>query len=241
MRHTFYGDLPGRFEGSGLSLFLRGGLLWLLVVGPFLAGIAEAIRAIHWTALAEAVGEGGSGLAARIESSNPGYATAIIFVIAAASWGVLAAAVLYPAFQAVTLRWWSSGVRFGDLSVTSHLRTGQVYRAYMRFLLYGVLFALVVIAAGSLGFVAADHLGAAAETSDAGEITAGLIIVLGYVVVALGYSTIYQATVKLSLWRLGMESAELSGLEVLDHVKAAGRPTSAVGEGLADALHVGGI
>jgi hypothetical protein len=45
----------------------------------------------------------------------------------------------------------------------------------------------------------------------------------------------------LSLWRLGTESAVLSGVAALDHVKAAGRPSSAVGEGLADALNIGGI
>jgi uncharacterized membrane protein YjgN (DUF898 family) len=241
MRHTFYGDLQGRFEGSGLSLFLRGCLLWLLVVGPFFVGMAAAIGAIDWSALAEAVSEGGSGLAARIESSNPGYATAIVLAVVAVSWAALAAAVFFPAFQALMLRWWSCGVCFGDLSVTSNLRARQVYRAYVRFLLYGVLFAVAIALIGWAGFAAAYYLGAVAESSEADEITAGLLIMLGYVLVALGYSTIYQATVKLSLWRLGMESAELAGIEILDHVKAAGRPSSAVGEGLADALHVGGI
>jgi len=38
-----------------------------------------------------------------------------------------------------------------------------------------------------------------------------------------------------------MDSAELSGIAALEHVRAAGRPTSALGEGLADALHVGGF
>ena len=57
----------------------------------------------------------------------------------------------------------------------------------------------------------------------------------------LGYSTIYQATVKLRSWRIAFESLELSGLEVLDRVRARGRPSSAFGEGLADALNVGGI
>ncbi len=33
MRNTSYGDLHGRFEGSGLSLFLRGLPMWLVVVG----------------------------------------------------------------------------------------------------------------------------------------------------------------------------------------------------------------
>jgi hypothetical protein len=37
-----------------------------------------------------------------------------------------------------------------------------------------------------------------------------------------------------------MESLQLSGLSVLETVKARGRPSSALGEGLADALNVGG-
>ena len=43
MRNTSYGDLQGRFEGSGLSLFLRGLPMWLLVVGvPIIAIVAMA-------------------------------------------------------------------------------------------------------------------------------------------------------------------------------------------------------
>ena len=57
----------------------------------------------------------------------------------------------------------------------------------------------------------------------------------------LGYSTIYQGTVKLALWRGGVESVELENAAGLDEVKAEGTPSSAVGEGLADALNVGGF
>ena len=48
-------------------------------------------------------------------------------------WSVIAVAVLYPAFQAMVLRWWISGLRFGELTVTSHLRTRAVYALYLRF------------------------------------------------------------------------------------------------------------
>lgn len=241
MRHTFYGDLSGSFESSALSLFVRGLPLWLMVAGPFLIGMIAAIDSVDWPALAEAVREGGSGLDARIESTNPGYANAIILVISASVWAGVAAAVLYPAFQALVLRWWSSGLRFGDLAVSSRLRIGQVYRAYFRFLLYGVLFAVgfAIVGAAALGGV--EILKKSAQTAEVDEIIAVGTLVLGYMILALGYSTIYQATVRLSLWRLGMESAQLSGIAALDRVKAGGRPTSAVGEGLADALHVGGI
>jgi len=47
--------------------------------------------------------------------------------------------------------------------------------------------------------------------------------------------------VKLPFWRHGFESAELKNVEVLDRVRAAPATGSPVGEGFADALHVGGI
>ena len=42
-------------------------------------------------------------------------------------------------------------------------------------------------------------------------------------ITALGFSTIYRATVLLSLWQLGMESLQLSGLSALEKVKATGQ------------------
>lgn len=77
------------------------------------------------------------------------------------------------------------------------------------------------------------------HASTARQLAATGILLIGYVIVALGFSTIYRATVLLSLWQLGMESLQLSGLSVLDKVRASGRPSSALGEGLADALNVG--
>ena len=53
----------------------------------------------------------------------------------------LRVAVLYPVFQAMVLRWWISGIRFGELTVASHLRTRAVYGAYLRFLGCALLFA----------------------------------------------------------------------------------------------------
>jgi len=69
----------------------------------------------------------------------------------------------------------------------------------------------------------------------------GAILIGIYVIAALAYSTIYQATVRLRLWKHGFESIELAGIEVLDKVRAAPATGSPVGEGFADALNVGGI
>jgi uncharacterized membrane protein YjgN (DUF898 family) len=150
------------------------------------------------------------------------------------------AALLYPAFQAVVMRWWSSGLRFGIIEMKSRLRMRNVYGAYARFVGYAILFSMAmgIVAAIVLGMIgAAASIG---KIGTAGEIAATLAALIGYVIAALGYSTIYRATVLLSLWQLGMESLQLSGLSALENVKATGQPSSAIGEGLADALNVGG-
>jgi uncharacterized membrane protein YjgN (DUF898 family) len=149
------------------------------------------------------------------------------------------AALLYPAFQAVVLRWRSSGLRFGTIEMQSRLRMRNVYGAYARFVGYAILFSMAmgIVAAIVLGMIgAAASIG---KLGTAGEIATTLAALIGYVIAALGYSTIYRATVLLSLWQLGMESLQLSGLSALENVKATGQPSSAIGEGLADALNVG--
>ncbi|MFZ0055868.1 MAG: DUF898 family protein [Pseudolabrys sp.] len=238
MRNTFYGDLAGRFEASGFALLLRGLPMWLL----FFAPLALAIRGfvgIDWQALIDAIAQGGDDVMSKIEGGNPGLGSAIVFAMLMGGTSIVLGALLYPAFQALILRWWSSGLRFGGLEVRSRLRTRDVYGAYARFVGYASLFSIAMGIIGTIVlFMAGVVVGAALDTAE--QITATLLLLVAYVITALGFSTIYRATVQLSLWQLGMESLELSGLSELEKVKAAGRPSSALGEGLADALNVGG-
>ena len=71
MRHTHYGDLPGRFEASGFWLFLRGMPMWLLVIMPTLAAIA-ALLGIDWAAVAAATDQRGDDVFLRLEQAQPG-------------------------------------------------------------------------------------------------------------------------------------------------------------------------
>jgi len=240
MRHTFYGDLAGHFAGSGLRLFLRGLPMWFLVVAPLALAVGAFIDVVDWNALGEALSQGGDDILARIEGSNPALAGVLVFAMLMAGVTGSAAALLYPAFQAVVLRWWTSGLRFGTIEMRSRLRMRDVYGAYMRFLWYGVLFAIAAGIAAIPALLMVGALTGGEEASQTGEIAATGVLLVGYVVIALGFSTIYRATVLLSLWQLGMESLQLSGLTALDTVRAGGRPSSALGEGLADALNVGG-
>ncbi|MEI9806086.1 MAG: DUF898 family protein [Pseudolabrys sp.] len=239
MRHTFYGDLAGRFDGSGFMLFLRGVAMWIAIVAPIALTIGAFVEVVDWQALADAAEGGSDEVMSRIEATNPALAGAVVFAMLMGGTSVALAALLYPAYQAMVLRWWLSGLRFGDIEVHSLLRTRHVYGAYMRFLWYAILFCIVATIFGATGLIAIGALAGNEKSGAAGEIAATVVLLVGYVFVALGFSMIYRATVLLSLWQLGMESLQLSGLSALERVKAEGRPSSALGEGLADALHVG--
>ena len=236
--NTYYGDLKGRFEGSGWRLFFRGIVMWMLVIGPLVFGLVAAIGIVDWAVLGAAQ-RGGEDLSGRLETARVDVAAGL--VVLAVGWALLAAAVLYPLFQSMVLRWWLSGLRFGALTVESRLRTSGVYGLYMRFLWYALVLALGLGATVLVGLLVIGSLDAWFGKSKFTELLTTVIIIGSYVIVALSYSTVYQATVKLRLWKLGFESLSLTGTEALDGVHAAGGAPSAVGEGLADALNVGGV
>jgi uncharacterized membrane protein YjgN (DUF898 family) len=239
VRNTFYGNLQGQFVGSGTRLFFRGIVFWLLIVGPLMLGLIVAVGAVDWNALGEAFRRGSREAFRGAEAA--GAASAAAFATLAISWSVLAIAVLYPAFQAMVLRWWISGLRFGELTVTSHLRTAAVYGLYWRFVWISLVFGIVFMIVAGIGAGVVYLIGSTGTSSASRELAQTFILIGIYVIAALGYSVIYQATVKLRLWKNGFESVELDNIEVLATVKAAGASGSAVGEGFADALNVGGI
>jgi uncharacterized membrane protein YjgN (DUF898 family) len=240
MRNTFYGDLQARFEGSGTRLFARGFLLWAIVMVPVLIGTVVLIAAIDWTAIA-AVLKAGTLDPGRIEGADPSVALVILFPFLFAAWLAVAGAVLYPAFQAITMKWWLAGLRFGEITVSTRLRMRSVYAVYVRFLWHALAFAAVVLTLFGLGALAVGMVGTASfESSVAAQIAASVGVVVLYVATALGFSTIYHVTVRLGLWRVGFESIDLAGLRALDRVKAVPQSASAMGEGLIDALNVGG-
>jgi hypothetical protein len=203
--------------------------------------IVYAIAAIDWTKFAAAAKRASNAqeFINQLETSFPTVYTAIVISIVAVSISILMATVLYPVFQAIVLRWWISGLRFETLTIRSRLRTGQIYGAYLRFLWYGVLFSLAVGIAGGVLYSSVNGMLTAVKIKTVADVVKALTGLAIYVATMLGFSAIYQGTVKLAFWRYSVETAKLTGAEVLDEVKAEGVPSSAVGEGLADALNVG--
>jgi uncharacterized membrane protein YjgN (DUF898 family) len=241
MRHTHFGNLTGWFEGSGTRLFFRGVLLWIVVVGPLLAGLFGAAATVDWAALATVATAQGADPLKRMLDSNPEFAGAIGLLIGAVIWAILAGALLYPVFRAMITRWWLAGLRMGGVVATSRLRTGQIYKVYARFIGIAMLFSIAASIAGGIAFAFFLQLAKSLPKGDVVEIAGVVFGLVGYVMVMLAYSAIYQGTVTIRLWRLSFETTELSGLEALDTVEARAAASTAFGEGLADALDVGGM
>ncbi|MGN6462535.1 MAG: DUF898 family protein [Pseudolabrys sp.] len=241
LRYTFYGTLPARFEGYGISFFLRGLPLWILVALPLAAGVTALAQTFDPDVLSRAFAESSDDFLERIARDNPDFADSIIFALLSAGVTLILGALLYPAFQAIRTRWWVSGLRLDAVTARSHLRTWAMYGVYLRFAGLALLFLLALgLAAIPFAMLYGKLLGNG-DVSVLRELAASLIGLGFYVVAMLGLSTIYRAGVVMPQWRLTVESTELTGLASLDHVEAAGKPASPVGEGLADALHVGGI
>ncbi len=237
MRHTFYGDLQGSFVGSGWHLFIRGFLMWLAVLIPLLA-TATALLSIQWSAVMAAL-RGGGDVIGRAEKASPGFLGQFGFAIVALAVTLLLVALILPAFHAMVMRWWINGIRFGEIVATSHLRTRDVYVAYLRFIGFLIAFIVVLLVGVFFGLIV---LGAFFESgSMLTEFVTVAMMVGTYVVFMLGLITLYNATVTLSVWRLTAGSIELSDTRPIAQVKAAGDASSPLGEGIADVLNLGGI
>lgn len=238
MRNTYYGDLQGRFEAAGWRLFLRGFLMWLAVITPLLVAFA-ALLSVNWPAALEAM-RGGGDLVQKIEAASSGFVAAIGTALLMILTTLALIVLLLPAFHAATLRWWISGLRFGEIVAKSHLRMRDVYKAYLRFAAYLLGFLCLIVIGIFLGLLFIGLVFGGGQ-SKASEIVVVLMIIGLYVISALGISTIYQAVVSLSIWRLAAESVELTNTGVIAATRAAGGPGSSLGEGIADVLNIGGI
>jgi uncharacterized membrane protein YjgN (DUF898 family) len=248
MRHTSYGKLPGRFQGSGWRLFLRGLPLWLVSVGPLLVAAGFVAAQIDWHGFDAAGPEDAKKVFAVIGADlvgKLGTKTLAAIGIGGVVGSVLAAILLYPVFQAIVYRWWLSGLRFGDIAVTSRLRIGQVYLIYLRYV--GIFWLFAIGASIGLGILASMIFALLKAFHIAGNQIPGRDVigagmgVLFYAAFALAVSVIHQVLISFALWRAAAQSAEISNAPTLDSVEAKAGFSSALGEGLVDALGFGSV
>src|SRR5262249_47668881 len=158
---------------------------------------------------------------------------------------VLAAILLYPVFQAIVYRWWLSGLRFCDIAVTSRLRICPVYLICLAYV--GLVWLFTIAASLGIGILVSTIFALLKVVHISGNqipghdvIGAGLGVLL-YAVFALAISAIHQVLISFGLWRAAAQSAEISNAPTLDTVEAKPGFSSALGEGLVDALGFGRV
>ena len=231
LRHTLYGDLPGRFAATGWQLFKRVWWVWLLGLMPILllaaGGIMLAIGGFQAaTAGARQLSAGGGGL---------------MFL------GVLSLFLL-PFLHAIRRarewRWWAGGIRFGAVAVACDLDSGALIGPYCKLLGLDLLL-LLGFAAASVALTLGLHL----HTPTGGlfgMVLAGEMPALGFATYAVLYllllvslGVLVRIYLLQRVWQRVTEACTVLNTAAAAEVGAAGDVVTAFGEGLTDGLDFG--
>jgi len=234
MRHSHYGDLQGRFEGTGWDFFKRGWWLWVLaVVPPVIAFIPLVVAVLpslrHLNAALPLV---------RYASQIVGALTLLIMVLAP---------FILAAFKAVEWRWWLSGLRFGDVRFESTLTRGALIGLYWKVIGWlvlimsvfgGYIFLCLVVAARAREMPLQQFI---ASGGQQGNVLVMVLVGIGYLAFILLFNIVMRVYLMRDVWVKLVGSTQIHGLATLADVSVRGELASAVGEGLADGLDVVGF
>jgi uncharacterized membrane protein YjgN (DUF898 family) len=215
MKHTFYGDLAGRFDATGGALFKRGWILWfaavllsvlLLVVGttqsPALIGAAFAVDA-------------------------------------------LVLPFIYGAYKAIEWRWWVSGIRFGEVSLESDLRRGAMIGLYWKMIGWGMLVVIGLMiwisAVVGIAYLLSGFNGPAPEklVSVSQQVPVLIGYGLGYLAVVLLTWMLMRIYLIHDVWQRVADSVTVHNVVAAHNVTTQGSPVGALGEGFAGNLDIG--
>ncbi|GGE35883.1 membrane protein [Agaricicola taiwanensis] len=215
VNNTWYGNRQATFSGTGRSFYAQTWQFWLIVIGPAAAIARYSYYSNSWM----------------MTFHEPKEIFISIFIIFdnAVTWLLIAGFLLLPWFWAASFRWWADNIRFGDARAHSELPGDAFYGPYV---LYGLslvgLGILVGLPIGVFTFLESEALTAIATG-------------VGYIIYFVGLGVLYQLLVARAVWQRQWESLNIEGLEDLNSVRALGEQATAFGEGLLDALDVGGI
>jgi uncharacterized membrane protein YjgN (DUF898 family) len=223
MRHTSYGDLPGRFDGKGWDLFKRGWWLWLALWLIFVVPIVvAAILASHQLKQQAAI------------------AVLVPFLF------LFLMPFIYAAYKAIEWRWWLSGIRFGAVAFASDLKRRAFIGLYWKVIGWGMLVALGLSTVVGIVFgIAMTFVGGGTPAEKAVQASQHLPVLisagLSYVVAALVFGVVMRMYLLHDVWQRVAGSATVNNLSAASDVTAQGQLVGALGEGFADSLDVVGF
>jgi uncharacterized membrane protein YjgN (DUF898 family) len=220
MRHIHYGDLQGRFVGTGWGLFKRGWWLWLSLI----------VLAVLVVALPAAI------------PAHKGIVALPIFLL------LISGPFAYAIFNAIVWRWWVSGIRFAEISFESDLRATALIGTYWAAIGWMFLVTLIDGAAVSAVVAILQRLAGGPANSQAMAVlfrqhpyTMLGPILLNYLVLVLCLGVIIRVYLIYGVWERVVASATVDRLDRADNVAARGDLVSALGEGFGQSLDVVGF
>ncbi|CAD5259101.1 conserved membrane hypothetical protein [Bosea sp. 62] len=223
MRHTAYGSLQGRFDGTGGGFFKRAWGLWLSALLAVVIVFATPILA---------------QTASRSDALLPLILIVLFTVLSP---------FVYAAFKAIEWRWWVSGLRFGEVRFESSLAADGLNGCYWKVIGWASLFLLLFALWCTGAFLFVSPFIATGDNSQERFLTASqhpamlMIFVIGYLLAALAVGTVIRLYLNRDVWRLVAQSTVVHNLSAAGDVTGQGEAVGAVGEGLADGLDVAGF
>ncbi len=214
--HTNFGDLEGRFEGTGRQFFARGWGLWAVLSLP------AAVVVLLVVTKSKA-----SGLIALLP---------VLLAVAAPFW--------FAAYKAVEWKWWVEGLRIGDVKFSSTLAKRALFGTYWSFVGVMLLVVIAGVAVGAAITFALFSMGAVVlpKTPVAGAPLA-LIGVWGltYLVTLLGFGIAFRLFLIRRVWAIVCATTVVHNIDSTDAVAARPGTANALGEGFADSLDIVGF
>jgi uncharacterized membrane protein YjgN (DUF898 family) len=231
MRHTAYGSLVGRFDGTGGQLFRRGWGLWLLLMVLVFGPVSLALASLRVPSLA-------------------GIPTDTLAGVVAAICGVVLAIALpfvQAMYKAIEWRWWVSGIRFGDVQFESDMGRGRLVGLYWKLIGWGILiligFMIWVSAVFGIGYLTIGEPGMSEQKML--QISQDIGVMIGMGVGYVAFILLFWAVMRLylihDLWQRVAGSVTIQNLHLADDVAGQGEMVGALGEGMADSLDIGGL
>ncbi|MCB1508447.1 MAG: DUF898 family protein, partial [Hyphomicrobiaceae bacterium] len=253
MRHTHYGTLNGAFTGTGAGFLKSAGWIWLVMLGPLLFAAIGFLITLDFSVGFDAIIAALSSSQALTAGNSPVNTAALGGLIATLVWAMVIGFFLYPFYQALRFRWWANGVRFGPVALESTLKPGGLYSSYALYIgsLWGAGFMLSFFI-GLVSAFGALALNVPLEVTKQTPIGAGpsqelietltiIGVVVFYVVAALVYAALGIVVLQRLLWRTKAASLIVHNAGAIETAENRGHRSGSFGEGLADALDVGGF
>jgi uncharacterized membrane protein YjgN (DUF898 family) len=153
----------------------------------------------------------------------------------------------YAMYKAIEWRWWVNGLRFGAVRFESDLDIADLMGFYWKVIGWLCLAILVM----SFWFAAVFGAGyASVGTGLEGEAKAAAVMAnpviligmgLGYLVTALAFNIVFRVYLVRDLWEKVAGTTVVHNIAAADNIAVLGDAASAIGEGFADSLDIGGF